>query len=97
MPMVEDLSLFIDVDEFGSRAVLDNVAVTGIFDNGAREALAGMVTVQDPTFTMPSADCARARRGSPLRVIDQGQYLVQEIEPDGTGVTVLRLSKRVAA
>lgn len=80
-------------------AVLDNVQVTGIFDNGSRQALDGLtggVVVQDPTFTMPTAGCARARRGSTLR-IDQVPYLVQEIEPDGTGVTVLRLSKRVHA
>lgn len=96
MPMVEDLSTFFNVDEFGVQAVLDGArAVTGIFDNGHRQAL-GAIGVQDPSFTAPSADLATAVQGSALRIDGiegVGRYTVRDIQPDGTGVTTLLLTK----
>jgi hypothetical protein len=80
-------------------AVLDSVAVSGIFDNGYSQVLAGVgggIGVQNPSFTLPSADCTSTTQGSSLIVSDQGPYTVQDIEPDGTGITVLRLSEAAA-
>lgn len=75
------------------QAVLDNVEVSGIFDNGYREAL-GAIGVQSPFFTLPSTSCIRAVAGtSRLRVVGVGAYTVEAIEPDGTGVTTLRLRR----
>lgn len=74
-------------------AVLDQArAVTGIFDNGHREAL-GALGVQDPSFTAPSAEVARAVQGSALRIDGVGRYTVRDVQPDGTGVTTLLLTK----
>jgi hypothetical protein len=99
MPMVEDITLFMDVDEFASTGALDHVQVQGIFDNGYTAALDGM-SAQVPTFTLPSASCLRTRQGSQLRLPDLGNaglYTVQAIEPDGTGMTRLVLQKARAA
>ncbi len=80
--------------------VLDNVAVTGGFSDGYMNALDGM-SAQVPTFLLPSASCMRVVQGtSTLRIPDQGSaglYTVQAIEPDGTGMTLLRLQKARAA
>jgi hypothetical protein len=98
--MVEDLSLFIDVDDFASTGVLDHVQVTGIFDNGYITALDG-ISAQVPTYLLPSASCTRVVAGtSQLRLPDLGNaglYTVQAIEPDGTGMTRLVLQKARAA
>lgn len=91
MPMVEDLSLFFNADELAHQAVLDNVVVAGIFDNGYELAL-GAIGVQRPTFTLPTAACSNIEPGtSHLRIPGVGSYSVQEVEPDGTGVSTLRL------
>lgn len=101
MPMVEDFSAFLDVDELAHQAVLDSVEVAGIFDNGPRDAMSGLgggVAVADPTFALPSAACTRVRAGtSRLRVVGVGTYTVEAIEPDGTGMTLLRLRLITAA
>ena len=78
--------------------VLDNVAVTGAFSNGAADSLT--MTAQEPAFLLPSAACTRVAQGSKLRIPDLGNdglYTVQAIEPDGTGLTLLRLQKARAA
>ena len=78
--------------------MLDHVEVTGIFDNNPADSL-GM-TAQEPTYMLPSASCLRVRQGSQLRIPDLGNdglYTVQAIEPDGTGMTLLRLQKARAA
>lgn len=95
MPMAEDYADFLNVDEHAHQAVLDHVAVVGIFDNGHRDALAalaGGIAVQAPSFALPSSDCTRTRAGvSQIRIVGEGTYIVTAIEPDGTGMTVLRL------
>jgi hypothetical protein len=78
--------------------VLDNVLVAGIFSNGAADSLT--MTAQEPTFLLPSAACTRVAQGSRLRIPDLGKdglYTVQALEPDGTGLTLLRLQKARAA
>lgn len=78
--------------------VLDHVAVTGAFSNGLSDSLS--MTAQEPTYLLPSASCLRVRQGSQLRIPDLGNdglYTVQAIEPDGTGMTLLRLQKARAS
>ena len=95
MPLQEDLSVFFDSAELAHRAVLDNVEVAGIFDSGSRNALdaLGGIAVRDPSFTLATARCSRARVDSHLRVVGEGSYSVAAIEPDGAGVTVLHLRR----
>ncbi len=75
-------------------AVLDHVQVSGIFDNGQADQLT--MAAQVPTYLLPSSACARTAYGSKLRIPDLGNdglFTVQAIEPDGTGLTLLRLQK----
>lgn len=98
MPMVEDLSVFFNEDEHATLAALDHAQVTGIFSNGPADSLT--MTAQVPTYLLPSAACARTAPGSTLRIPGQGNdglFTVQAIEPDGTGLTLLRLQKARAA
>lgn len=75
------------------QAVLNGSrAITGIFDNAHREAL-GAIGVQAPAFTGPSAQLATATQGSALRIDGVGRFTVLDIQPDGTGVTTLLLTK----
>lgn len=94
MPMVEDLSQFLAVTEFAHQAVLDNVEVSGIFDN--TPTTADTMTAQVPTYLMASSACARVVYGSRLRIPalgNAGHFTVEAIEPDGTGMTLLRLQQ----
>lgn len=79
--------------------VLDHVAVTGAFSNSPSDSLS--MTAQEPTYLLPSAVCTRVVAGtSRLRIADLGNdglYTVQAIEPDGTGMTLLRLQKARAS
>lgn len=94
MPMVEDLSQFLAVTEFAHQAVLDNVEVSGIFGN--TPTTADTMTAQVPTYLMASSACARVVYGSRLRLPalgSAGHFTVEAIEPDGTGMTLLRLQQ----
>ena len=96
MPMVEDLTQFFNVNELSHQAVLDNVEVSGIFET-SYDAAFGSIGVQRPSFTLASAACADIVAGeSHLRVPGIGSFTVMDTEPDGTGVTVLRLQVLVA-
>lgn len=88
MPMVEDLSAFVDTSEHGTAAQLDGVAVAGIFDNPAAD-VSGM-GVTRPTFTLPAASAPYVEAGSTL-LIGTDVYRVKTPEPDGTGLVVLPL------
>jgi hypothetical protein len=74
--------------------VLDHVEVTGGFSNGPADPLT--MAAQDPTYVLPSSACTRTAYGSKLRIPhlgNDGLFTVQAIEPDGTGLTLLRLQK----
>jgi hypothetical protein len=92
MAFVEDLSPFFSTDDFAVSATLNGVAVTGIFDAGYLEAF-GEVEGRQPAFTLPTASASAAAHGQSL-VIGVTTYKVRGVEPDGTGVTLLRLEKQ---
>lgn len=79
------------------RASLDNVAVSGVYDNPYATALNGMATRQ-PRFQLLDQYAVRTVQGSTLRIIDGAQagtrYRVSGVEPDGTGVTTLLLERQ---
>lgn len=104
MPMTEDLSVFFNLEEHGTRCVLDNVEVVGIFDNGASAQLSGGIVATDPTLMLPTASCRpRTREGSTVRVVEgPSAGVLFTVMPggrfdDGTGVTALRLQRDVRA
>ena len=88
---VEDLSPFFNIAEFASDAMLDGVAVRGIFDaDYAMQDTGGGVAAVGPVFTLPSASVPALVTGKAF-VHNSIVYKVVEPMPDGTGVTVLRL------
>jgi hypothetical protein len=76
-------------DDFTAEARLDGgQAITVFFDLAYAESLG--VSSSGPAATCLSDDVAAAQVGSVLTV-KGADYRVAAIEPDGTGVTVLRL------
>lgn len=67
MAFAEDLSVFFDPNEFGTRAWLDCVEVAGIFSNGHATAFEAL-TAASPSFVLPTAACVGATQESLLQV-----------------------------
>lgn len=90
MAFTEDLSPFFNTDEFARTVTLKGVEVQAVFDNGYSAEL-GMDGL-GPRLTLASADCATVVQGD-TAVIGSVNYTVAAVEPDGTGVTLLRLQE----
>lgn len=88
MPFVEDLSIF--VADFGDVGLLAGASVRGIFDAAGAAQLG--ISTTGPQFQLPSAQVPAAVFDATL-VIPQGTYKVAEAIPDGTGMTLLVLTK----
>lgn len=94
MPFAEDLSAFFDDADFAGAATLAGVSVTGIFDNGYDVGAVGSngMATTSPRFELPSASVPQDAVGISL-VYDGQAYTVVNVQPDGTGVTVLHLER----
>jgi len=92
MPFAEDLSIF--VSDFGDVGTLDGYSVRGIFETpGVSLGLVDVaVAAVQPQFQMPTASVPPAAFGKTL-VIPQGSFVVREHIPDGTGMSLLLLTK----
>ena len=87
--MTDAAPFFNPDDDFTVEARLDSgQPFTVFFDQAYAESLG--VSSSGPAATCLSADIATAEVGSVLTV-KGADYRVAAIEPDGTGVTVLRL------
>jgi hypothetical protein len=89
----EPIAAFFDTGDFAVSATLNGVSVTGIFDNEYFEPLGNDVQGASPIFTLPTSSASSAAHGQSL-VIGATTYKVRGVEPDGTGVTTLRLEKQ---
>ena len=88
MAFVEDLvSFFAD---FGVAGTLSGVPVRGIFDAAGSAQLG--IQAADPQFQLPSASVPAAVFDATL-IVPAGTYKVREAIPDGTGMTLLVLTK----
>lgn len=88
----ENLAPFFNVAEFADTATLDAVDVAGIFDADYVEALG--VESSGPAFTLPTSATVGVAHGSTLVItsgLGTGTWKVRGIQPDGTGVTLLKL------
>jgi hypothetical protein len=92
MAFTEDLSPFFSTSDFAVTATLAGVTVTGIFDASYYEALSD-VQGRQPVFSLPTSSAPSAAHGQAL-VIGARTYKVRGVEPDGTGITVLRLEEQ---
>lgn len=71
-------------------ATVGGVSVTGIFDAAYQDALG--ITGSAPALLCASADVAAAVEGTAV-VVGSTSYTVTTAEPDGTGLTRLRLQE----
>ena len=76
--------------DYAVDATLDGAAVRGIFDNGFVSALD--IAGSAPSILLPSSSAASAAAGQTV-VVGGASYTVTAIEPDGTGMTLLRLQE----
>lgn len=92
MPFAEALTEFVDVDEFATAATLQGVAVTSgvIFDNGYAEPLGNVVEGRAPTALAIASEIPAVAQGQTL-IVGGTSYTVRGVEPDGTGLVLLRL------
>lgn len=92
-----DRAVMLSVDDFGTLAVYRrsgvNYSVAGIFDNAYIPVDIGEVeyTSTVPEFTVRTADLPNGATAGDLLTVNGTQYTVVNVEPDGTGVTRLRL------
>lgn len=76
--------------EAGTLATVKGTAVTGIFDASYTEEF-GMAGT-GPVLRIASADVPTVAQGDAVAV-GSANYTVAAVEPDGTGVTLLRLQE----
>lgn len=89
MAFTEDLSpYFVD---FGVTATVDGVSARGIFDNDFLTTL-GVTAGTGPVLLCKSADITSAAQGDTV-VVAGISYTITSLEPDGTGLTLLRLQE----
>ena len=94
-------AIYFDTDDFGSSATFTDVSagtsstVKGIFDKDSQEivGMSDVGLIEDvPTFHCVSTDVTSAVFDDTL-LVDSVTYKIKKIEPDGTGMTKLTLSK----
>jgi len=89
MAFVENLDAFFG--DFGLPAIVDGATVDGIFDNQFATAL-GFTAGAAPILVCKTEDVSTVEQEAPVTIGSTG-YTVTGVEPDGTGLTLLRLSK----
>jgi hypothetical protein len=88
MAFAETLSVFLA--DFGDAGTLAGQPVRGIFDAPGLSQLG--IQAAEPQFQLPSASVPSSVFDTTL-VIPQGSFKVREAVPDGTGMTLLLLTK----
>lgn len=92
MAFAEDLSIFIA--DFGDAGTLAGQPVRGIFDAPAATPGLGefAAAASEPQYQLPTTSVPASPRGATL-VVPQGSFKVREHLPDGTGMSLLLLTK----
>lgn len=86
MDFAADLPSFFS--DFAIDLTVNGVPARGIFDDAFGVAFGGMIDGSGPMLRLPTS--VAAARGQPV-VIDSRSYVITGVEPDGTGITTLRL------
>ena len=89
-----DLLSMLDTDEFAILATIGNASVKVIFDDAYTgvNLQSGEVGTSDPQIAARTADVSTVTQGTSV-IINGVVYKVLNNEPDGTGLSILRLSK----
>lgn len=94
MAFVEDLRPFFDTAGFAITATFKGtITVNGLLDLAYIEPLGNTVEGRAPIFTCAEADIPAVAHGDTLDAAGRN-YKVVGVEPDGTGVVVLRLERQ---
>lgn len=94
MAFAEDLAPFFSTSDFAVSALYNGATtVNGILDLAYLEPLGNAVEGSAPVFTCAAADVPVVAQGDTL-AIGAATYKVRGVEPDGTGIVVLRLEKQ---
>lgn len=96
MPMTEDFTAFLDPDEFATTVTVGGSSVNVIFDADyvAVDVGTGVMSSVGPVILCDESDAAVAAvvEGTAV-IVNAVNYTVAEIQPDGTGMTMLRLRR----
>lgn len=90
MAFIEDFHEFLDTDDFAVTATVNGLSVRGIFDAEYQDVF--NVESSSPAFSCVADDVSTVSNGD-LITINSVVYTIVEQQPDGTGMTVLRLHK----
>lgn len=85
-----DRAVFFDTDDFGTAATIDSATVYGQFDVPHDESME--IVGEVPTFQCRSSDVSSLSRGDTV-TIGAVAYVCQDIQSDGTGMTLLILEE----
>lgn len=77
--------------DFGVNATIGAATVRGIFDAAYSEGF-GMVGGSQPVFRCATAEVSSVVEGTDI-TINSVAYTARAVEPDGTGITLIRLEK----
>lgn len=88
MPMTEDFGAFLNSNEHGTVATYKTTDVVGIFENLYVE-VSGVGSMK-PTYNVDEESVPNIARGNKL-YINNVEYRVAMVQPDGTGMTLLVL------
>jgi hypothetical protein len=92
--LVEPVATYFDPAFFGIAATYNGSAtVNGILDLAYYEPLGNVAEGSAPVFTCAAADVPSVAHGDTL-VIGARTYKVCGVEPDGTGIVLLRLERQ---
>lgn len=86
----EDLGAFLRAEDHGTECSIKGRTLYAIFDAQYQEQLG--VSGSGPALTCATEDVADVPRGEVVTV-GADSYRVVAVEPDGTGITVLRLQR----
>lgn len=91
MPFTDDTSEFFAEADFAELVTIGGEPVKAIFDNQyARVGV--MLSTSDPALWCQTADVSTVTRGT-VAIVRGVTYAVRDIQPDGTGITVLQLER----
>jgi hypothetical protein len=92
--LTNDLDIFLDDDEFAVDVILNSVTIQGIFDNEFITALEDDIGIEttSPQAQFKTTDVSSVVHGD-IMTIDSVDYNIIGIQPDGTGMTLIVLSK----
>jgi hypothetical protein len=97
MSFTEDLTPFFNTSEFADTATIGVAVVRGILVPGYESATLegfGVAAGTSPEFHLPCSEVPSKAEGKQLIVTTgagAGSYRIGNVEPDGTGVCILKL------